>query len=372
MKLDFNIFSVLDIAAVIHGVVLGTVLLISSKKKQKNTFFLGILIIILGIERIPVILSELNTFQYYPELFRLPLNFWWLLYPLFYVYTQQVSIFANQKTHYWLLYPGIIVFLLQLIFFFFPYQTKLAITQIVWFKIFLVSGLFFGWVIAVWNIKLLIKHKVEVNNYFSLAEHKELQWAKTFLIVSIIGSILYIYQFYLVPKNVFSRVFFIVFDLLTIYWVSYHGIHQHNVYAVLSNLKIYNSSNEKKTVPNKTPETDHKNLEELMNQIDAYMINSKSYRQSELTIMALNEQLKVHPKRISLAINTIHGQNFNSYVNQLRIKKAKKLLETKESKNLSVEGIGNEVGFHSKSAFYSAFKKITGTTPNRYKLQHTS
>ena len=104
-----------------------------------------------------------------------------------------------------------------------------------------------------------------------------------------------------------------------------------------------------------------------MENIDSYMKTTEAFVRTELTIIDLSEKLKVHPKRISASINTIFNENFNSYVNQLRIKKAKFLLTDQASSYFSIEGIGKEVGFHSKSAFYSAFKKVTGTTPTKYK-----
>lgn len=371
MELNFNLTSLLDSTGIIQGTVLGIFLIALNKKKNKSTFFLGLFLVLFAIQRVPVVLKELNIFEFYPELYRLPFNFFWLLFPLFYIYTQQVSIFANHKINYWLLYPGIISFVLQLFFFFLPYQTKLSITQLMWYDLFFISGLIYGWIVAVWNIKLLLKHKIEVNNYFSMAKNKELKWAQSFLVIFTIGSIFYTFLYYFVPENIFSRGSFLIFDLLIIYWVSYQGIVQQNIFAISTKTKSYELSGIKKTNNNKANPIDLKNLKAIMIQIDEFMVSSESYSNSELTIMDLNEKIKIHPKRISTAINTIRGQNFNSYVNQLRIKKAELLLKDKASKNLSVEGIGSEVGFHSKSAFYTAFKRVTGTTPSKYKLKHT-
>ena len=97
------------------------------------------------------------------------------------------------------------------------------------------------------------------------------------------------------------------------------------------------------------------------------MNSSEIFVNSELTIMDLADGINKHPKLVSEAINTVGKQNFNSYINQYRIKKAEVLLKTDKNINLSIEGIGNEVGFKSKSAFYTAFKKFTGTTPTSFK-----
>ena len=41
-------------------------------------------------------------------------------------------------------------------------------------------------------------------------------------------------------------------------------------------------------------------------------------------------------------------------------------------KNYTIESIGLECGFKSKSNFYITFKKLTGQTPNQYKSQKIS
>ncbi|QLG44207.1 helix-turn-helix domain-containing protein [Costertonia aggregata] len=367
MDLNYNLYAFLDTVGLIQGLTLGILLIIINKKKHKSTFFLGLFLLLYAVERINPILESLDIYKFYPELYRLPFNFFWLLYPLFYVYTQQVCIFADKKIQYWVLYPGILAFFVQVVIFFLPYEEKLIIVDTLWFKAFIICGFIYGIIIGIWNLKLISNHKSEVKNVFSLLESKELQWAKVFLLFAISGSILYIIQYYALPNNVYSNIFFVLFDLIVIYWVSYHGVEQRNVLSLLSKSEMFGNKGDKIPSQPNLPVNSYEGMKELMVEIDDYMKQSESFMQTELTIVDVAKGLNIHPKRISTTINTMCHVNFNTYVNQFRIRKAEKLLDNQEDLNLSIEGIGNEVGFHSKSAFYAAFKKITGTTPTKYK-----
>jgi AraC-like DNA-binding protein len=253
------------------------------------------------------------------------------------------------------------------VIFFLPFQTKLSIYQSIWHSIiFTYLGIVYSLAIAIWNLKLLNKHRIDVHNIFSYVESKELQWARMFLVYSIITAVIIHILYAISPTNPYFKIIYSVFDLIAIYWVSYQGIKQRNIVLAYSKEKSFITpelpSSEISPGPNHTDD-----LESLMELIDQYMQESEIFIHTELTIVDLAKNLNVHPKRISTAINTVRQLNFNSYVNRFRIKKAEKLLENQEHQNLSVEGIGNEVGFHSKSAFYTAFKKETGTTPVKFK-----
>lgn len=56
------------------------------------------------------------------------------------------------------------------------------------------------------------------------------------------------------------------------------------------------------------------------------------------------------------------GKNFFQFVNSYRIEAVKKILLEPKLK-YSIEAIGYECGFNSKSSFYTVFKNLTGETP---------
>ena len=57
-----------------------------------------------------------------------------------------------------------------------------------------------------------------------------------------------------------------------------------------------------------------------------------------------------------------YGRTPNQYLQEVRIDKAKKLLQ----KGNSIDDVCNAIGFASKTSFISLFKKMTGLTPMTY------
>ncbi|CAN0522583.1 unnamed protein product [Laminaria digitata] len=369
MQLDYNIFSVLHLISFVQGILLGTLLIFLNRRKYRSTFFLGLLVILFSLARLHPTLLYLNIFEYYPELFRLPFNFYWLVYPMFFIYTYRVSMFADQKIPYWVLYPGIIALIINCVIYFQPYETKLVIDQSLVFKSYLILGIIYSWLIAFWNISVINRHKTEVDDHFSRTTLKDLTWARYFLIFSLTAYTLYFIQYYVYPENLFSKIYILVIDFVTVYWIFFYGLIQRNVLSILSENGYYSIQKRAEKRPVLKPKNG--NLVALFQKIDTYMKTSESFVQSELTIVDVAKDLQIHTKQISTAINKVHHKNFNSYVNEFRIEKAITLLHEKYI-SLSIEGIGYEVGFHSKSAFYAAFKKVTGTTPTKFREKNAA
>ena len=100
--------------------------------------------------------------------------------------------------------------------------------------------------------------------------------------------------------------------------------------------------------------------------LEAFIEDSQYYTHQDISLKKISEQLDTNSNTISRLINSETGNNFNDYINQKRIALAQVRLLHPEFQQLTVEAIGESVGFRSKSAFYSAFKKHTGQSPSAY------
>ena len=102
----------------------------------------------------------------------------------------------------------------------------------------------------------------------------------------------------------------------------------------------------------------------IRDRIKFVMDQRKLFLQPDLTIEKLAIEIKTNKSYISQVINETENQNFSSFLNDYRIREARRLLIDPEHRNLTIETIARIVGFNSKSAFNNAFKKFTGLTPS--------
>ena len=86
----------------------------------------------------------------------------------------------------------------------------------------------------------------------------------------------------------------------------------------------------------------------------------------ELTLSALAQKCFYNPSYFSRIFKEHFDMSLTEYINRRRVELAKKLLS---KGTVSVEEIAYRVGYPSKSSFYRAFTRITGTTPAEYKKQ---
>jgi len=110
-----------------------------------------------------------------------------------------------------------------------------------------------------------------------------------------------------------------------------------------------------------------KQKKEFLEMLMDLMNKDKFFMKKQLTINDIAIELKTNRNYLSQLINDYFNTNFNNFINEYRVKEARKLLLTDEYTNYTIEGIGETVGFHSKATFNSAFKKITGVTPSFFR-----
>lgn len=91
------------------------------------------------------------------------------------------------------------------------------------------------------------------------------------------------------------------------------------------------------------------------------------YLNSDVTLADVAKRVGYSPREVSIVINSQLQCNFSEFINSYRIDYACDLLTQDKLKENSVLEIMHRSGFNSKAAFYQAFKKRTGLTPNQYR-----
>ncbi|WP_196886124.1 helix-turn-helix domain-containing protein [Aureivirga sp. CE67] len=121
-------------------------------------------------------------------------------------------------------------------------------------------------------------------------------------------------------------------------------------------LEKYKSSNLKKD----TIETEKQRILDLFEK-------EKIFKNKEIKVNDVAKQLGISRQQLSEILNLHLGGNFQDILNKYRVEEFINYLQDEKYKNYTLLGIAFEVGFSSKTSFYTCFKKEKGMTPNAFK-----
>ena len=216
---------------------------------------------------------------------------------------------------------------------------------------------------------LLYRHKKAMLQLTSDADRRQLNWLRHFL-TGISGM----YLVWMMEVFFFSEGWFPwlapVCYLVGLFYLTYFGLRQQEVYAGLQNIdsRLIDNVTHETTDAQKNPARilDPK-LEHVKSALLDLLETQKPFLDNGLTLTKLASQMNMPPYQLSELINIGFGENFFQFINRYRVMEAREILTAKEYAHLTVEAAGYEAGFNSKTTFNTTFKKMTGMSPSEFR-----
>ncbi|MEM9362959.1 MAG: AraC family transcriptional regulator [Bacteroidota bacterium] len=119
----------------------------------------------------------------------------------------------------------------------------------------------------------------------------------------------------------------------------------------------------------KTSSLNSKSIETNKSELLRLMNEEKLFTNNNLTVNEVANIMNIPRQHLSEILNVHLKTGFQDFLNQYRVEEFVECLKNERYQNYTIMGIAQEVGFSSKSAFNTAFKKLKGMTPSQYKKQ---
>jgi len=327
-----------------NGFILSLYFLFFTRKKYLSNLFLGALLFVLST-RIAVTVLVYFNHNLHKTYLQAGLSACLLIGPLLYYALKSGIQKTNRIPLKWKWHLGIWLFGILMIGLPLPYQNY----PILWNDYF-VALIFLQWfvylVFSGFESRKLLQEIIQHYNTASPA----VKW----LGMIFLGNAL-IFLFYFLG---FARVPFVscITGALAFTFILYLIISILLYRKRTDDLFLLNIQKEKKLNQNETIILTQK-LEKVMNE-------KALFKNPNLSLKELSAEINMPSHQLSQFLNNNLGKNFTSFVNEFRINEACKIITATDK--LTLESIGYDVGFNSKSTFFAAFKKHTGTTPFNY------
>jgi len=377
-SLNLNFYNILIVLGIVHGIIFSFILFFNPKLKSKTNIFLALTILALCFSNLQYWLLDVGLSPGYENNNLIFIPFEFLMVPMFFLFVKSYLKHDFKKHH---------IFLLLVPFFsaiFYQILTDLARVNskvIEFFNLVIEYGsLLFSLVIIFLVFKNIIDYEKKVANDSFNEIPITVTWLKRILIFGFFLCILWLLSL-TVFESYFPSGYYQYYPLwigisVLIYWIAYTSIFQNSIYEergeIRNRIIRSNVTQEQENSKSQNKSSEIEKSSDNINpnkftEINTLILERRLYLNPKLSLKLISKQTNLSEGYLSQIINSNTDNNFNEYINNMRVENAKKLLLDDDYFKYTITAIGLESGFNTKTSFYNAFKKITGHTPNNYK-----
>ena len=344
-------------------------------KKSKNVLaskLIITLLVIMVLTNLGYAIIRTPIVNYVPQLFAIPFGMMLLFGPLFYFYSKAVTdaSFRWQKK-YWLHFiPYFIQLAINLPFLmapqdfwafyinaFFSGEVPVRLTEKITFAIqdtqlLIYLILTFRWLRSVSAKSGNAQYIISVSSRIKWV--KELAYCFSLFLITVFA--LYIFVLVNGKYNPITNYVYTIITSCIIYFMAYKMVLKPEL-IVLDFIKKYKAYKA----------FDNPGGDDYVQKIKLLLEEKKIFTNPELKLANIADELGLPQHQLSKLINEKFDKSFNDLINEYRVREFITRINDPKFQSYSIFGVALDVGFNTKSAFNSTFKKITGKTPSEFK-----
>lgn len=325
----------------LNGILISGYVFMTSKQKLAQKF-LALMLLMISIRIFKSVLFFFN-----PEvdklILQIGLSSCFLIGPFLYFYVKALTEGLTTLPMHWRIHIAVLLILVISVGLLFPYAQHIELWGAIIYKAVNYS----------WLIYLLLSWHVSKPNILTLLtkSKQKLTEDDILLLCVLVGNsaiwLAYFtasYTSYIVGALSFSFVF--ILTLLLLFF------------------KV--NSTPKKYGVNKIEDTE---ADISLSKLETLMAEQKLFNNPNITMPKIAKRIGMSSPKFSQLLNDKLNKSFSVYINELRIAQAQRLLIEHPKQKLDL--IAEQCGFNSPSTFYSVFKKHSGLTPAKYRIEHS-
>jgi AraC-like DNA-binding protein len=298
----------------------------------------------------------------------------WLIFmvgPCMWMYVRRLTLHPTPRIRGFLIHTllaALCLWLLASRFYFLPTETKLEVMRadldlpadfINW-PLVIAAVQIMGYWIA--SLIVLRRFNIGLRERYSFLGERSFDWLRTMLLITLAMWLLWVAG--LVLRSAWWQWIAAIGVPPGLYLLAFFGLRQRAVPP---------SDEEARTAADSSAPRyarsglDREHVPELLARLDTVTRLEKPWLEPDLTLAGLATRTGLSQHNLSQLLNEELGKSFFDYVNQHRVEEVKRCLLDPAYASQTILEIALASGFSSKTAFNSAFRQHTGTTPSEFR-----